>query len=78
MFSDLEDPISWKEKFGNLNFVKFGEGELTRPPRKVRPVKHLEADVRVMLLLTANKDAPHRDGRPGKRAHAVYGFGDAS
>jgi hypothetical protein len=78
MFSDPEDPISWEEKFGNFNFVKFGEGELTRPPRKVRPVKRLEADVRGMLLLTASKDTPHRDVRTGKRAQAIYGFGDAS
>jgi hypothetical protein len=75
---DPEDPLSWEEKFGNFNMVRFGEDELTRPPVLVRPVRRLRVDVLAMMELTSSKDAPRRSVRPGKRAHAIYGFGDAS
>jgi hypothetical protein len=78
MFSDPEDPLSWEEKFGNFNLSQFGESELSAPPLRVRPVKRLAADVEAMLKLTESEDPPSRPVRPGRRAHAVYGFGDAS
>jgi hypothetical protein len=66
MFMDPEDPLSWEEKFGNFNMVRFGEDELTRPPALVRPVRRLRADVLAMMVLTSSEDAPHRSVRPGK------------
>jgi hypothetical protein len=78
MFEDPEDPLSWEEKFGNFNLEKFGESESTRPPKRVRPVKRLSWDIQAMLELTDSEDAPKRSVRPGKLAHAIYGFGDAS
>jgi hypothetical protein len=78
MFLDPEDPLSWEEKFGDFNLSQFGENELTFPHARVRPVKRLAADVDALLKLTESEDAPSRPVRPGHRAHAVYGFGDAS
>jgi hypothetical protein len=78
MFADPEDPLSWEEKFGNFNLSQFGESELVRPPVRVRPVKRLKADVRAMMVLTRSEEPPSRSVRPGKRATAIYGFGDAS
>jgi hypothetical protein len=78
MFGDPEDPLSWEEKFGNFNVAKFGESEQTRPPARVRPVKRLKKDVQAMMLLTESEDPPAREVRPGLRAQAIYGFGDAS
>jgi hypothetical protein len=78
MNADPEDPLPWEEKFSNFYLSKFGESEPTRPPARVRPVKRLQEDVRAMMLLTESEDAPPRSVRPGQRAHAIYGFGDAS
>jgi hypothetical protein len=78
MFEDPEDPLSWEEKFGNFNLVKFDEDILTRPSHRVRPVKRLAEDVRAMKELTQTEEAPRRSVRPGKKANAIYGFGDAS
>jgi hypothetical protein len=78
MFADPEDPLSWEEKFGNYNLSKFGPEGIDHPPTRVRSVKRLKDDVHAMMEFTDSDSAPHRLARPGKRAHAIYGFGDAS
>jgi hypothetical protein len=79
MFVDPEDPLSWEEKFGSFNLDLFDDSDgCNQPPVRVRPVKRLKADILAMMELTKSEEAPRRSVRPGKRAHAVYGFGDAS
>jgi hypothetical protein len=78
MCSDPEDPLAWEEKFRNFNLTHFGDSELAEAPNRVRLVKILETDVKAMRLLTESENAPSRDVRPGRLAHAIYGFGDAS
>jgi hypothetical protein len=79
MYADPEDPLSWGEKFGNFNLSRLEKenGDI-QPPKRVCPVKRLGFDLKAMLLLTESEEAPRRDVRPGKVAHAIYGFGDAS
>jgi hypothetical protein len=75
---DLEDPLSWEEKFGNFNLARFDDGEDLGPPLKVAPVKRLKDDLRALHALTHHEKPPRRMARLGKFARAVYGFGDAS
>jgi hypothetical protein len=75
---DMEDPISWEEKFGNFNLSRFGEDGRSAPPPKVRPVRRLKEDLRAMHELTDYDEPPRRRVRLGKFARAIYGFGDAS
>jgi hypothetical protein len=77
MFSDAEDPLSWEEKFGNFNLTQFNDCKMTRPPSRVLPVKRLKGDVLCMRILTESEEASDQSVRPGKRAQAIYGFGDA-
>jgi hypothetical protein len=74
---DLEDPLSWEEKFGNFNLARFGSGELLGPPPKVAPVKRLEGDLQALHELTQSERPPRRMARLGKFARAICGFGDA-
>jgi hypothetical protein len=71
MCVDPEDPMFWEEKFGNFNLARFGEGELSQPPKRVRPVKPLGGDIRAMLELIECKEVPTQDVRPRKLAHAI-------
>jgi hypothetical protein len=75
---DMEDPLSWEEKFGNFNLSRFGEGGMDAPPPKVRPVKRLKDDLKALHELTDFEEPPRRKARLGKAARAVCGFGDAS
>jgi hypothetical protein len=78
MCSDPEDPVSWEEKFGNFNLARFYDEDQSQPPKRVRPVKRLKDDIRALMALTTNEEPSRRNARPGKRANAIYGFGDAS
>jgi hypothetical protein len=75
---DMEDPLSWEEKFGNFNLSRFGEGGMDAPPPKVRPVKRLKDDLKALHELTDFEEPPRRKARLGKAARAMCGFGDAS
>lgn len=75
---DLEDPLSWEEKFGNFNLARFDSDDIMRPPLKVAPVKRLKDDLYALHELTHHEKPPRRLVRLGKFARAVYGFGDAS
>jgi hypothetical protein len=75
---DLEDPLSWEEKFGNFNLSRFGADGPSQPPPKIAPVKPLRSDLLALHELADYPEPPRRRVRLGKSAHAIYGFGDAS